>query len=191
MLSTFRRFRGSTIIDSPAPFTIPHIVISEPPPQNPWISCWNHPSNPQDCQWGARLTVPGRCITYVNPPPSDSSDTESDSDSDYGDEEDHFDFVDYIASGGMSPRLEAPVPATPLTVNDQCETIFTDEPIQDEGPEFASFLGDSSLRTEDSPVLSCDEIPQMVYEVLDDEDEEDDLPPFDDWYTSVQSRMQP
>jgi hypothetical protein len=137
------------------------------------------------------LTVPAKFITFVNPPPCDTSDTdtESDSDSDYGDEE-RFEFADIVAFGGTVSRPETPVPTTPLTVDDQRESIFADEPIHDEGREFASFLGDSTLSQTDegSPVFSCDQMSQMDYEVLDD-DEEDDLPPFDDWYTSVQARM--
>jgi hypothetical protein len=192
MLSSLRQFRGTTVIDSIAPFNVPHIVISEPPPQNPWVSSGNHPNNPQDCLWGARLTVPAKFITFVNPPPCNTEDVESEPDSDYDDDdEEHAEFVDYVALGLASSRPETPAPELPLTADGRREARVVEEPILDEGREFASFLGESSLSLNDevSPALPCDEMPRIDYEILDD-DEEDDLPPFDDWYISVQSRMQ-
>ena len=192
MLSSLRQFRGTTVIDSIAPFNVPHIVISEPPPQNPWVSSGNHPNNPQDCLWGARLTVPAKFITFVNPPPCNTEDIESEPDSDYDDDdEEHAEFVDYVALGLASSRPETLAPELPLTADGRREAHVVEEPILDEGREFASFLGESSLSLNDevSPALPCDEMPRIDYEILDD-DEEDDLPPFDDWYISVQSRMQ-
>jgi hypothetical protein len=186
MLSALLQFRGTTVIDSIAPFTVPHIVISEPSPSNPWVSSGNHPNNPQDCLWGARLTVPAKFVTFVNPPLCNAAGhIESESDSDYDDEDEHIEFVDYVPMGATSSRPETSVS---LTVDDRRESVFVEEPIQDEGMEFASFLEDSSTSLFDE-VFPCDKMPRMDYEVLDD-DEEDDLPPFDDWYTTIQSRMQ-
>lgn len=164
-------------------------MISEPPPQNPWISYDNHIPNPQDCQWGARLTVSAKFVTIVNPPEPDiETDDESDSDSDYGDEEEHIEFMDYVALGRTPPRHETPLPVTPVTAEDHHESFVAEESARDEGREFASFLGDSSPLRTDETSPDCDEMTRTDYEVLDDDD--DDLPPFDDWYTGIQSRMQ-
>ena len=190
MLSSLRQFRGTTVIDSIAPFNVPHIVISEPPPQNPWVSSGNHPNNPQDCLWGARLTVPAKFITFVNAPPCNAEDVESEPDSDYDDDDERVEFFDYVALELAPFRPETPASEFPLIADGRRETHVVEEPIHDEGREFAFFLDDSSpsLNDEVSPALLCDEMPRIDYEVLDD-DEEDDLPPFDDWYISVQSRM--
>jgi hypothetical protein len=136
------------------------------------------------------LTVSAKFVTLVNTPESDTeTDDETDSDSDYGDEEEHVEFVDYLALGRTSLRSETPLPVTPLTVDDPGESFFVEESVHDEGREFASFLGDSSPIQTDETLPDCDEMSRADYEVLDDE-EEDDLPPFDDWYTGIQSRMQ-
>lgn len=182
LLLTFRRCHGTTIIDSVTPFTVPHIVISEPAPQIPWIPISNYPTDPQDCQWGARLTVPAKFINIVNPP---SEAAESDSDSDFSDEERHVNFIEYVSSGGLSSRPETTEPATPLAAQDQCKSFFVDGPVHDEGREFASFLDASPNRTDEAlAVPSCDEMLPIDYGALGDD--EDDLPPFDDWYTGIQ-----
>ena len=170
------------------PFTVPHIVVSEPPPQNPWIAYDNRPSDPQDSQWGARLTVPANHVTVVNQPPGETeADVESEPDSEFGDEEAHAEFINYVTS----LRFEPPpvISANPLTTEDSRELFFADESVHDEGGEFASFLGDasSSQIEEGLAVISCDELSQTGFMALDDDD---DLPPFDEWYTSVQSRME-
>jgi hypothetical protein len=120
-------------------------------------------------------------VRYVNPPSCDADDVESDSD--YGDEEQHLEFVEYVASKGAPLTPETP-PGIPLSVDGPRDSFSEDEPIHDEGREFASFLGSSPLnRTgEIPPMLSCDEMSRIDYETLDDDDE-DSLPPFDDWYT--------
>jgi hypothetical protein len=149
-------------------------MISEPPPQNPWILWDSVISNPQDCQWGACLTVPAKFVTVLNcKHGADLGD--SDSDSDCGAGEERVEFADHIALS----RPETPPPATPPC---DPEIFFFDD--GEEYREFAGVLEELPTDTDES--LSCAEIPRDHCDLSD----EDDLPPFDEWYTSIQSRTQ-
>lgn len=134
-------------------------------------------------------------MAVVNEPPCESSTAglrELGSDSDYGDEaEEHAELMDYLALQGTASRAETPMPVTPTATDDLPENSYFDEAIhKEEGRDFASFLEDSSPTDtgEALPATACAEISQVDYEVYDED--EDDLPPFDEWYTSVQARMQ-
>ena len=114
---------------------------------------------------------------------------EFESDSESGDEEDeHVELTDCVALGASS-RPQTQIHRTPPTTEHHHGDFFVDETVHDEGREFASFLGNSSLSRANEPVavVSCDEISRMDCGTLGDE--EDDLPPFDDWYTGVQSQQ--
>lgn len=190
----YRRFPGTTIIDSLTPFTVPHIMISESPPHNPWTLWGNSINNPQDCQWGACLTVPGKFVEVVNTPQNEFWFTDpesSDSGSDYADEEEHVEFADCLALRGTRSRTETPTPATPTAIESHSVNLYHDEAThEEEGREFASFLGHSSSTDieEASTDFACAETSRVDYEVYDED--EDDLPPFDEWYTSVLERTQ-
>jgi hypothetical protein len=54
---------GAIIVESPSPFTVPHIIINTAPPQNPWIPWYNIVTDPQD---GRSLTVPSPRVNYIN-----------------------------------------------------------------------------------------------------------------------------
>jgi hypothetical protein len=79
----------------------------------------------------------------VNPPPCNAEDVESESepDSDCDDDEEHAEFVDYVALGLVSSRPETPAPELPLTADGRRETHIVEEPIHDEGRSSHPFLG--------------------------------------------------
>lgn len=54
---------GAIVLESSCPFTVPHILINSPPPQNPWIPWHNAVNDPQD---GRYLTVPSPRVNYIN-----------------------------------------------------------------------------------------------------------------------------
>lgn len=56
-LTDVRRFRGVTVLESLTPCTVPHIVIIDEPPANPWIA-WANTTLQQDSEGGNWLTVP-------------------------------------------------------------------------------------------------------------------------------------
>src|ERR1700722_10981882 len=62
----FPHFKGTIVLDSPSPYSIPHIVICEAPPQPPSIIWSNAPNDPQDCGHGRYLTVTSWKGSYVN-----------------------------------------------------------------------------------------------------------------------------
>ncbi|KAK1228441.1 hypothetical protein PQX77_008504 [Marasmius sp. AFHP31] len=66
LLSYYRRCHGTVFVDSPAPFLVPHIVISAPPPENPWYKWSNQINSPQDCGFGQLLVVPACGIEFIN-----------------------------------------------------------------------------------------------------------------------------
>src|ERR1700743_713770 len=70
LLSWYFRLPGAIIIDSITPFTIPHIVITEPPTwdYNPYVNLHNSTQSPQDARWGHSLVVPSPVVDFVNLP---------------------------------------------------------------------------------------------------------------------------
>lgn len=155
-------------------------------------------NNPQDCRWGARITVPAKFVTVINQAQCellvDEEDTETDSDSDYGDEE-RAELIDFMALGESILRPETPLPLTPARSQHGGDGYFLDDTIQcEEGREFASFLESASQSPIDESSSSVDyaDVSRMNHQISsgDDVDEEDDLPPFDEWYTTVQARVQ-
>lgn len=128
-------------------------------------------------------------MTVLNSPQSESWSTDSeseDSGSDYADEAEHVELADCLALQGTRSRTESPTPATPTAI-EYPVNLYHDEATQEEGREFANFLEDSSS-TDSEEALPCAETSRVDYEVYDED--EDDLPPFDEWYTSVLERTQ-
>ncbi|KAG7097289.1 hypothetical protein E1B28_004654 [Marasmius oreades] len=66
LISCYRRYHGTTFIESSSPFRVPHIVISAPPPENPWFKWLNQVNDPQDSGFGRYLVVPARGVGFIN-----------------------------------------------------------------------------------------------------------------------------
>ncbi|KAI0082385.1 hypothetical protein K474DRAFT_1702906 [Panus rudis PR-1116 ss-1] len=63
LLAMFYQNPRAIIIDSTQPCTIPHIVIEEAEPQDPWEAYANAMINPQDARF---LVIPHPCLTVIN-----------------------------------------------------------------------------------------------------------------------------
>jgi len=165
LLDYHRRNPLSIILDSTTPCTTPHIIIEEAPLQDPWEACVNSTISPQDCGFGYFLTVPFHHVDFVNvpiPPPLNREDTSE--------------YDTYDDSLMMTPALSE---SLLLTEDDSSWTPGTDSiPLQSEGSrvEFGKSL-DSDMSSD-------------IYNSFDDEDDEDGLPPLDDWYLTIMRRQQ-
>ncbi|KAF8622171.1 hypothetical protein AX15_007286 [Amanita polypyramis BW_CC] len=192
------QFRGTIVIESPTPFSVPHIIINEPPPQDPWIAWCNATTSPQDHGFGRYLTVPHRLVWYTSIP--DGSD-------DYWGspfpspllQAEQFDFEDVDISGSSSSESEPGTPDPDSSMDgfllDEDGRDFLNSEMQDgENINFFDSCDDSpwiglinrysGKATAPMPDDSRSEIksPILTY------GKEDDLPPFDDWYQSVATR---
>ncbi|THH30701.1 hypothetical protein EUX98_g3501 [Antrodiella citrinella] len=165
LLASYSRDPSSLVIDSPRPCTIPHIVITEAPLQDPWEAFVNNTPNPQDCGYGYYLTVPSALVDHVNVAwPADEHTSDDPyfasplsmslsecSDDNTGESE-----------SGSDDDLESPLPLTPPTSHLEFDVDVV--------------MPDACRKT----------APTATFYV--DEDEEDDLPPFDDWYLDIAQR---
>jgi hypothetical protein len=189
LLSFFFRFNGALIIDSVTPFTVPHIVITEPPiwDYNPYVNMHNSTQSPQDAGWGQSLIVPSPVVHFVNLPEDIPLEvTESASGCSitpqYAEPEMEGDVWEPDSpSGGSvigSPEstvLQTPGLLTPIGEEEEFDLrMFASSPPQD---SHLSLVG-GGLLLEDAP--------QDVDVYCDDED--DDLPPLDSWYQDIAAR---
>ncbi|KAM6496074.1 hypothetical protein JOM56_008780 [Amanita muscaria] len=174
------QFRGTIVIESPSPFSVPHIIINEPPPQDPWIPWHNATNSPQDHGFGRYLVVLHRMVLYTNTPESSE---------------------DYWGSLFASPESENLDPQayredTDYGGNFHAEILHVSENVNifdsfDESPWTAIMDRYSAalLKTQEPPfecsgAAGFDQTTEGV--TYDDEDE---LPPFDDWYQSIATRI--
>lgn len=159
--------RGVLIIDSLSPFTIPHIMINAPPPQDFWVTWGNATNSPQDGGFGRYLVVPSRfgVVDYINLPqsPCETSDSNCENEVD-------------LSESSSPPGT--PFPETPLC--DQSDFFYIQRPEE--------MMDDSNENDLDSECLTRVEPPKFF--LCDDDDEEDSLPPFDDWYQNIATRTQ-
>lgn len=187
LLSCFFRFPGALIIDSVTPFTIPHIVITEPPiwDYNPYVNMHNCTQSPQDAGWGQSLVVPSPVVDFINLPEDDpfgSSETmpgcsitdqcaQSETELDVWEPESPSE-----ESGVVSPEstaLQTPGLLTPIGEEEEFDLmVFASSP-----PDGSSLVGDDEQLLEDTP--------QDVEIYCEDED---DLPPLDGWYQGIAAR---
>ncbi|KAH8094869.1 hypothetical protein BXZ70DRAFT_341647 [Cristinia sonorae] len=175
LLVQHSRDSSSIILDSPYPCTVPHIIITEAPPQDPFEAQLNNTPNPQDAGYGYYLTVPNIYVDTINvPPPAPSPYTSYDdpyfacssSEITFSEDED-LEGIYESESGSDeddSPMLRTP-PNLPLE--------FEDIALSNNG-----FSGPKS-----------DSLSSSSFEFDDNEDDdEDSLPPFDDWYLNIAQR---
>jgi len=190
LFSCFRRFPGTLIIDSVTPFTVPHIVITEPPiwDYNPYVNMHNSTQTPQDAGWGQSLVVPSPVVEFVNLP--------EDVPFEFGESTLGCSIIaQYAGSGGEDDMWESESPSEGSVVGSPTSTVLQTPglltPI-DEEEEFdlmmfaSSPLHDPLLSPVGGDDLLLEDPPQDVEIFCDDED--DDLPPLDSWYQDIAAR---
>jgi hypothetical protein len=163
ILAQARKYLGTLIIDSPTPSVTPHIIINMPPPYDsyPYVQLSNSTQNPQDSGFGRYLTVPSSFVEVINLPRCE----------DEG--ETHL-----SARGYDSISSILPTPSLLL-------------PIEEEAEGELSFCSSESVCTffgseGDQDVDHCENKDGVC--VAEDDEDEDDLPPLDDWYLQIASR---
>ena len=169
---------GNTVLDSVCPLVAPHIIITEPPPQDPWIAYNNATNDPQDCAFGNRLVVPSRLVSYVNDYANDDSSKFHHGDANLTNEE-----------ASVSPA-DTPAPGTPIFegYDDSSDPFLHrleyDDELGDTIQALDVHYSACGMDLEDLMTRpTCD-----IFAYEDDEDEDDGLPPFDDWYLTIMER---
>ena len=189
LLSCFCRFPGTLIIDSVTPFTVPHIVITEPPiwDYNPYVNMHNSTQTPQDAGWGQYLVVPSPIVDFAN--------LREDVPLEFGESTSGYStVVQYAESEGEGDMWEPESPSegsiagSPASTALQTPGLLT--PI-DEEEEFdlMMFTSPSLQGSHISPVggdLLLEDAPRDAEIFCNDED--DDLPPLDSWYQDIAAR---
>ncbi|KAF9006602.1 hypothetical protein BDQ17DRAFT_293260 [Cyathus striatus] len=192
IIVTTKRILGTIFIESPSPFTIPHIIINSPPPQDPYIPWMNGTNSPQDAGFGRYLTVPLRHANYIN--------------------QSH---QSYESSWSWDEISLEPCVSDDDLVSEADSLSLPDTPQQSTFvAEFDSYgKGDRTLRLPSitsgnySLFDECPPISESMFELpkilekwprgedegwnslsSDSEDSDDDLPPFDEWYQNIASR---
>jgi hypothetical protein len=189
-------FPGVAIIDSPNPFSVPHIMIWSPPPQDPWIHYSTATNDPQDGGFGQFLVVPSRSVSFINMSPTQYP--TFDSILDYDDHDD--------GCSDTFSEPDTPEPRTPIDLVDEQRYLpwehsarYDDD--EDENDRYGSWdnsdtqhenLCSQSWERSESAITEEEnqEIPDRPSKHIFyfDDEEEEDLPPLDDWYLSVASR---
>lgn len=190
LLAEYAREKNTILIDSADPFVAPHIVIHEAPMQD-YREIEEVFIPFQLCMYGRYLTLPhcecsGPCCqqyyflspTLASPPPAVEPVARQEVD----------DIVTFEAAGTVPCELEE-------IVTRETEELFESEDESDSGND-----SDSSSDTPTTPqdgeftdlpaeLAKTEEAwaPQLDLYV-DEEGDEDDLPPFDDWYQSIAQR---
>ncbi|KAF8639654.1 hypothetical protein AX17_000919 [Amanita inopinata Kibby_2008] len=206
------QYRGTTVIESPSPFSVPHIIINEPPPQDPWVIWHNTTTNPQDYGSGRYLVVPYRMVLYTNSP---------DGAEDYwgspfpprheSQVEQLQEYTDVMDIGPVdSPSDSEPSTPCPSTPLDELMAGGTDYGFFSDEDSFVprhstsvdprdgfmwneaenDWVGAIARKIPSSGILSnveCTGLGQASLVIPDGE--QDELPPFDEWYQSVATRI--
>lgn len=178
ILHSARNFLGISIIESDCPFRAPHIIIIAAEPHDPWIS-WSNRVEDQDYEY---LPVYPKCsstppinstslATVSVPGPHHQSDPDVNGfiqpHSDHSRECHLIDLPSSLDEYGYS-----------LTPQEKEHMTCTDHPHST--PDVSEFT-DSDKLTLGLSIIRCGT-------PTPDSDDEDDLPPFDDWYLSVIER---
>lgn len=182
LIAASRYHRATLVLDSIMPFSVPHIIINGAPPQSPWVSWGNVVSDPQDCRFGGLLTVPHPAVSYINR--LDPFDLEA------AWEPDASVWSESDASDEIS-RPGSPLPETPLDAEGGYATgsrfFGGDDDDDDNGVYPMDKYGSLAHDGMPSAPRPCEVIPEEPEYI---EDDEDDLPPFDDWYKGIAERAQ-
>lgn len=168
------------MIDSVQPFSVPHIVIEEAFLEDPWQAFVNHTVNPQDCRFGFYLTVPASQVEFVNVCPPAEDEDESD--------DDHI--LDgfgnaYISWDSESEPDSPEEPCTPDSglFHPHDDMVEWKDSSHTQSPDPETTISGEKF---DPPSPNVDSNVTRITFV--DDDDEDDLPPFDDWYLSIAQR---
>jgi len=191
VLSLCRLFHGTMVFESDCPFIAPHIMVSEPPPQSPWIS-WGNGINPQNFD---QLSVFSNCtpvMTSDNTIEIALSDCGADHECNastwglhlFSEDSDGSDSDNYS-------REETSSPVTPPHGDEFGSVHVNDSQDTRETERNACSAGLFVLDREEacsalySRTMSAGLSQSRCETPTPDSDNEDDLPPFDDWYISV------
>lgn len=180
LLSYHRNQPRSLILDSTQPFSVPHIIIEEAELQDPYMAEYaNRVPSPQDYGFGQWLTVP--CSRLINVTP-----TSWDSDDDEGD--------DFYGQVIFARTSDLDTLAPELCPDQSSSSSESESPTSLATPLDTSWL-DGSLFSDE---VACKDKRSSVFDEPDDyhrsvsdygfDEDEDDLPPFDDWYTDIARR---
>jgi hypothetical protein len=168
---------GITLLESFNPFSVPHIMISTPPQQDPWISYSNALNDPQDAGFGQYLVVPSRMVNFINFEGSPFNDDDSD--------------LESLLDADADSPPDTPEPETPTDLEDEdyfpsAEWQYSDD-FEDHYHATTKWTAVDKLDAVPTIVAPLPPRPSKPIFYMDDEDE-DDLPPLDDWYLSVAAR---
>jgi hypothetical protein len=173
LLTIFPRFRGTTIIESPRPFTVPHIIISESPPQHPYVEWYNSVSKPQDERFLSIFDSPQPILMLCM-------------------EEDQEQGVEDVGSScPNTPALMSDEEEDGEEYGEEYEEGEYEEDDDEREEELAEAYGDILSTGEKIHRPSCN--PFRNFENADHEmgregEDEDDLPPLDEWYQVILNR---
>ncbi|KAG2013309.1 hypothetical protein CC2G_010236 [Coprinopsis cinerea AmutBmut pab1-1] len=184
----YANWPGVVLFESQNPFAAPHIMLYTPPQEDPWISHSNALNDPQDGGFGRYLVVPSRLVNFINVPNPrfDDYDDYLDDDLDYSEAD----------SPPETPEPETPIdledgeyfPSTGWHLNDGNEDSLINETLPSGKWSDDCRWGEPQTKVDAAPSLAdLPPRPSQPIFYMDDEEEED-LPPLDDWYLSVAAR---
>ncbi|OCH94340.1 hypothetical protein OBBRIDRAFT_789472 [Obba rivulosa] len=179
LLSEYGRYLGSTVIDSHKPCSIPHIVIQEPPPQDPWVLDMSYTPSPQDFGFGYYLTVPSSTVDYIN------------CGADPEEEKCLGDLFDEPTPSSSTDRSDISGLET-LALDESVDFEFTYEDAADpfalDPDDIITPLPSLGLETK---YLFCEKFRSICLATSEASwsDEDEDLPPFDTWYQGIAKRV--
>ena len=192
LLTYFNHCLDTTVIDSSAPCTVPHIVIQEPPADEPYVAPYHNHIPPHQDRYFLTIPSPFSHVVYDDEPSVRGVEL-------------------HLAPGDeCSPMLVASVEAdVELDVATASAWSGSEGPATPRGAhyelgeaiieEFEEYVGEDDATTglRPSPPLpllpeaSCEvEAGKVTVDVFEcvEEDGEGDLPPFDEWYQSIAER---
>jgi hypothetical protein len=158
------------ILDSYEPFTAPHIVITPPPPENPWDSWLNATPRHQDCAFGNRLIVKGVCVKLLNDPDEpDTFESEAEPEELSEDEDEASETL-----CGNTAETQVPLPGISLDAWDDYDVDYNDEDLWEDSDSDKDADGDGDS---ESTVSMWEATTAEVYV-----EDQDSLPELDEWY---------
>ncbi|KAF9226688.1 hypothetical protein BS17DRAFT_878559 [Gyrodon lividus] len=183
ILEMCKHWTGCTIMESDSPFSVPHILICEPPPQDPWIE-WMNRVNEQDARYLGVFSSLGSISTLSDDdePGAWDSDSHDGSSENLGSCDVDLHSPMHGSATGLFALEYKEGPSTGVwygRVRDGKEVEFPDSfDISEEKTEpFEGLLGCTTA----APSIGRFSLPPLDMVGGDG----DDLPEFDDWYKST------